>query len=177
MGRSTETKQSDAIARLDAGHTQAAKTNNARAQQRGSVQIVELIGKRKSEIGANGRIFRVPAVRAIPSKGGRIAEILQAKLTIPARAVDSANPGNAHPCADSEFLGSAGRMSAYYFADNLMSRDYSRATGWQFAFDDMQISAADSTGTHPQENLTGLRFRPRHLANPKRPLPNFLRRG
>src|ERR1019366_3706775 len=176
MGRSAEAEQSDAVARLDASHTQAAKTNNACAQQWGSVQIVQLIGKRKSEIGANDRIFRIAAVYGVASKGGRITEILQTKVTIPAGAVGSAKPGNAHARADRKFPGSSGGISGYYFADNLMSGDYSRATRWQVAFDDMQISAADSTDTHPHKNLTWLRFRRRDLADTERALPNFLRR-
>jgi hypothetical protein len=57
-----------------------------------------------------------------------------------------------------------------------MSGDYSRATRRQVAFDDMQIGAADSTDTHPHKNLAWLRFRRLNLANPKRPLPNFLGR-
>src|ERR1039458_6621808 len=139
-----------------------------------------MLGKRKSEIGANDRIFRIAAVHGVASKGGRITEILQTKVTIPAGAVGSAKPGNAHARADRKFLrscgGICGGISGYYFADNLMSGDYSRAERWQVAFDDMQISAADSTDTHPHKNLTWLRFRRRDLADPERALPNFLRR-
>jgi hypothetical protein len=62
-------------------------------------------------------------------------------VTIPARAVGSAKPGNAHARADRKFLRSSGRISGsipgYDFADNLMSGDYSGATRWQVAFDDM----------------------------------------
>ena len=97
-------------------------------------------------------------------------------MTVTAGAVGSAKPGNAHARTGRKFRCSSGRISGYYFADNLMSGDDSRAPGWQFAFNDMQIRAADSTDTHPHKNLTWLRFRPCNLANPKRALPNFLRR-
>jgi len=134
-----------------------------------------LIGKRKSEIGANDCVFSIAAVDGVTGKRGGIAEVLQTEVTIPASAIRSSHPGNADACADRKFLGSAGRISSYNFADNLMSGDDSWATGWQVAFDDMQIGAANSTRTHPYQNLTLLRLRRCHLANPKRALPNFLR--
>jgi hypothetical protein len=130
MGRSTEPEQPDAVARLDTRHTKAAKANDAGAQERGSVQIVQFIGKRKSEIGANDCIFSIAAVYRVTGKRGCVTEILQTEVTIAARAVRSAHPGHAHACADRKFVHVAGRRSAYDFADNLMSGDYSGARGW-----------------------------------------------
>jgi hypothetical protein len=171
MGRSSEPKQPDPVAVLDAGHTQAAKAYYAGAQQRGGVEIVELRGQGESKIGANDRVFRIAAVHRVTGKRGRIAEILHAELTIPARAVGSSNPGNAYTRADRKIL----RCSGYDFADNLMSGDHSGAKGRQVAFDDMQIGATYSTYPHTQKNLTWRWLRPHNFANMKRPLANVLR--
>jgi hypothetical protein len=178
MGGSAEAEQADTIAVFDAGYAKAAKSNNACAQQRGGMQIVELMRKRKTKIGTNDRVFGIAAVHRIPGKCWGIAEIFQADVTIPARAVGASHPGNPDTCAYRKFFGGSGAGSSRYdFADNLMPGDYSGATRWQVAFDNMQIGAAYSTHTHPQKNLTWLRLRRRNLANPKRPLPNFLRGG
>jgi hypothetical protein len=55
---------------LDARHTKAAKADNAGAQQRGGMQIVQLIGKRKSEIGANDCVLSVAAIHRVTGKRG-----------------------------------------------------------------------------------------------------------
>src|SRR6267143_5484817 len=89
MGRSAEPEQPDAIAVLDTGDTKAAKANDACAQERGSVQIVQFIGKRKSEIGANDCVFSITAVDRITGKRGCVTKILQTEVTKAARAVCS----------------------------------------------------------------------------------------
>jgi hypothetical protein len=173
MGGSPKPEQADTVSGLDAGYTKAAKTDNAGAQQRGGAQIVELIGKAKNEIGASHGKFGVAAVDRVTGKGRGIAEVFQAQPAIAAGAVGSSHPGNADAGADGKVV----RGPGHYLADNLMSGDDSGATGWQVAFDDMQIGAANSTHTHPQKNLTRLRLGCSNLANPKRALMNFLRQG
>jgi hypothetical protein len=70
MRRRTEAKQSHSLSVLDSGHAKAAKTNNARAQQRSGVEIIERTGKRKSKIGSHDGILRVSAIHGITSKSG-----------------------------------------------------------------------------------------------------------
>jgi hypothetical protein len=91
-------------------------------------------------------------------------------VTVQARPVCSRHPGNAYTGADGKIIGGSG----YHFADDLVSRDYSRAARWQVTLYDVQISSAYSTRPHPHKNLTWLWFRPCDLANMKRLLQNFL---
>jgi len=171
MGRGAEAEESYTVARLDARYAKTAKTNNASAQQRRGVQIVELVGKRKREIGANDGVFGIAAIYGVTGEGGRIAEILEAEATISAGSVGSSHPGNSDARAGRKII----RGPSYYFTDNLMSGDYSWAARRQVAFNYVQVSAAYSTGTYTQENLAWLRFGSWKLSDPKRALPNVLR--
>jgi len=119
----------DTIAVLDSGYTKAAKTNNARAQQRRSMEIVELKGKRKSKVGTNDCVLSVAAIYRITGKRWGIAEILHTEVTIPASAVGSSHPGNAYTRADRRVLhGSGAGSSRYDIADDLMSGNDSGTT-------------------------------------------------
>jgi|SRR5208337_1168543 len=171
MGRGAEAEQADTVARLDSCHTQAAKPNNAGAQQRRRVQIVELIGKREREIGANDGEFSIAAICGVTGECGCIAKIFEAEATVLAGTIGSSHPGNAYTGADGEII----RRSGYYFSDNLMSGDDSGAARWQVALNDVQVGAAYSTGTYPQQDLAWLRFGRCGLGDPKRAMANVLR--
>lgn len=171
--RGAEAEQAYTVARLDARYTQAAETNNAGAQQRRGVQIVELIGKRKRKVGAHDSIFGIAAIYGVTGESGCIAEVFEASATVLAGAIGSSHPGNAYAGAYGKII----RGCGYYFADDLMSGNYSLAAGWQLAFDYVQVGAAHSTGTHTQKDLAGLWFGRCDLGDPKRAMANILRRG
>src|ERR1700676_5105423 len=123
----TEAKQSDALARLDAGNAQAAEADDSGAEERGGVQIVECSRQRKDKVGAGQCIFRVSAGDAVSGERGRVAEVLRASFAIGASAIRPAEPANAGARAEWDFLCGA----ADYFTDNLMAWDHARLLGRQ----------------------------------------------
>jgi hypothetical protein len=135
------------------------------------VQIVELLGKRERKIGANNGVFGIAAIYGVTGECGRIAEIFESEATILAGTVGSSHPGDAYAGADGKII----RGSGHYFADDLMSGNYSLPVRWQVAFNYVQVSAAYSTGTHTQKDLAGLRFGRCHFSDPKRAMANVLR--
>src|SRR6185437_9699291 len=96
MRRRAEAEQSHALAWFDAGHAQAAEADNAGAEQRRGVNIVEACGQRENEIPARECVFGVAAVDGVAGKRGRIAKIFLTSAAIRAGAVDSADPGDTH---------------------------------------------------------------------------------
>ena len=97
MRRGSEAKQPDPLSMLHASYAETAKTNDAGAQKRGSVQIVQPAGQRKNKISPGNRILRIPAVHGVAGESGRVAKVLQAVPAIPARPIDAADPGNPNP--------------------------------------------------------------------------------
>src|SRR5579859_1262230 len=95
MRGSAETKESNAVARLDVGYAQAAESDNARAEQWGRMQIVEHIRKRKNKVRASEGVFRVSAGNGVAGKGWRVAEILHALLAVGTGIISSPEPGDA----------------------------------------------------------------------------------
>jgi hypothetical protein len=130
-----------------------------------------LIGKRESKIGTHDGVFGIATIHGVTGERGRIAEILESSATVLASTVGSSHPGNAYAGTDGKII----CRSGYYFADDLMSGNYSGAERWQIAFDYVQVSAAYSTGTHPHQDLAGLRFGGCDLGNAKRAMTNVLR--
>ena len=72
-------------------------------------------------------------------------------LTVPAGAVNPANPGN----SDSSTSGKTWRTSFDDLTHNLMTGNKPFPKRWEFAFDDVQVRPADAAGAHPQQNLPG----------------------
>jgi hypothetical protein len=62
VGGSTESEQSDSIARFDTRHSQAPEPDDARAKQRRCMQEIEILGQRKYEIGARHSEFTVATI-------------------------------------------------------------------------------------------------------------------
>src|SRR5438309_212893 len=92
MRRRAKTKQAHALAGLHSCHSQAAKTNDAGAEQRRGVQFVERIRKRKDEIVAGKGKLRIASTNGVAGESWRVTQILQALLAIGTRAVGAAEP-------------------------------------------------------------------------------------
>lgn len=151
----TEAKQADALARLDTGDPQAAEADDASAKERSGVQIVERCGQRENKVSPGNCVLRIPSRDGVPGESGRVAEIFQTSLAVGASTVGSAEPGN----ADARAAGNFFRGAADNFTDDLMAWNHARLLGRQVAFDDMQIGAANTTGTHSQENMSDVELR------------------
>src|SRR5215472_41154 len=147
--RSAEAEQPNAFPSLDARYSQAPKANDTGAKQRRSVQIVESIRKRKDEVAAGKSNFSVSARHRIASERWRVAQILHALLAIETGAVGSANPGHAYARAQRK----VGSRAVDDFSHDLMSWNQSQLFGGQLSFNDVQIGAAYSACTHPQQHM------------------------
>jgi hypothetical protein len=70
---------------------------------------------------------------------------------IPAIAIHSAHPGNAHARADWRFL----TLACDDFANNLVAGNQSRTERRQVVFRDVEIGAAHAAGEDAKEQMSG----------------------
>src|ERR1700720_918468 len=115
------------------------------------MQIIQRVGKRKYKVGPGTCILGISTVYGVAGEGGRIAQVFQAVLTIPALPVGAAYPGDSNPGAQRQI-----RRSAFDdFTNDLVTRNQFFTESWKLAFCDVQVGPADATGVHSQENLPG----------------------
>jgi hypothetical protein len=155
MGGRTKAKQADALARLDAGNSQAAEADDSGTEQRSSIQIVKRTGQREDEIRTSENIFRISAGDGVAGEGRRVAEILLSSFAEGAGAVCAAEPADTDARAEWNFFS----VATDNFADDLMAGNHARLSGSKFSFDDMQICAAHTAGTHSKKDMSGLELR------------------
>jgi hypothetical protein len=172
--RGSEAEEADALALLNSGHANAAETDDAGAQERGGVQIVQGFRKREDEIGSGQRVLCVTTGNRIASKGGRIAEIFKAALAVGTAAIHSADPGYSHTRAGREIrIRGVGGIDC---CDDLVARNDVGHSNRQLAFNDMEIGATDAACPDPQENESRLNVRHGDFLNLKRPKRDIARR-
>ena len=94
------------------------------------MQIIESGRKRKHEIGAGHRIFRITSIHRVTGERRRIANIFKPVLAIPTRPVNAAQPGNPHPRAERDLR----QISFNDLTDNLMAGNNALTLYRQFAF-------------------------------------------
>ncbi len=172
MRRCAKTEQAHTLSRLDSRYTEAAKTNDARAQQGSSVQIIEPRRKRKDKIGARQRILGIAAVDRVSGECGGITKIFETAPAIAAASVGAAQPGHPDTCANGQLC----CVPAGHDTDDLMARDQPFPPWRQFAFHDVQVSPAKPAGANPQKNVAGFGHRLRHINNLERVFANLSRR-
>src|SRR3984893_17912190 len=114
-----EAEQSNAIARLDSGHSQASEAYDAGAKQRRGGKVVEFRGKLKSEVVARHGILRIAAVDGVSGEDRRIAKIFESAAAVWAISVDTANPGNADARAGRQL----GRSALHDITHDLVAGD------------------------------------------------------
>jgi len=93
--RAAKTKESDSLSLLNPSHSQAAEADDAGAQQRSDMSVIQARGKRKSEVSARQNIFGIAAIHGVSGKDRLIAEIFHAVMAVPAVTIDATHPGNA----------------------------------------------------------------------------------
>jgi hypothetical protein len=126
MRGGAEPKQANAIPILHVRNAQTSKANNARAQKRSSLPIIEASRKWKDKICPSQRILRVPAGNAVACEGWGVAQILEPSAAVGTLAVDPADPGDAHSRAMWQIDG----FTPYDSAHDLMSRNDIGASNW-----------------------------------------------
>src|SRR5437588_6341638 len=133
-----------------AGDAKAAKTDDARAQPRGGVQIVERGGQRKNEIGAGDGKLGVATRDGVSGESREIAQVFIAAPAIPASAVGASEPRDAHAGAGRKLGGG----SAHDLADNLMAGNNTLESKGQLAFHNVQVGTTNTAGAHSQQHLS-----------------------
>ena len=153
-----EAVQTEAPARLDAGEPQGAVPDDARAQQRRGVQVGEALRDAVEEMRAGEGQAGIAAVHGPAGERGAVAEVLpagEAEAALPAGAVE---PGDADALARAEAAG-----VARHRAHHLVAGDERRFAGREFAFDHVEVRAADRAGAHPHQHLAGAGLRRRDI--------------
>jgi hypothetical protein len=146
VGGGAEAVEAEAGAALDAGDAEAAEADDAGAQQRGGLQIGEVLGERVDESLLGKHVFGEAAVSGPACEMGAIAEVFAARRAELALAAGAVEPGDADAPAC---------LGAGAFADDLMAgNDGGQARG-EFAFDDVEVRAADAAGVDFDEHLAG----------------------
>jgi hypothetical protein len=118
-GGSPEAEETDALASLGAGDAQTAEADDAGAEERGDVGVVEGVGEGEDEIGADEGVFGVASVDGVAGEGGVVAEVFFVAETEGAGAVGATDPRDAYAGACGEFGGCAFDD----FADDLVTED------------------------------------------------------
>src|SRR5581483_1173144 len=147
----TEAEQPDTFALLDACHAQAAKTDDACAQQRRGVQIVKLVGKRKHKVGTGEGELAVASGNGISGESWRVAEVFESLLAVRTGTIGAAEPRDAHAGAVWKIVAGA----IHDLAHNLVTGNEAQLFRRKFAFDDMQVGAAHPTRSHAQQHVAG----------------------
>jgi hypothetical protein len=112
-------KKTNSFAMLNASYTQAAKSDNAGAQQGSDMDVIQAGGQWESEVGARKGILRVSTVHCISSKCRVITQVFHAVVAVPAITIDTAHPGNTDACS----LRQIRRCAFDHLAHDLMARN------------------------------------------------------
>src|SRR6202044_878986 len=120
MSRRAKAEKSNPVARFHAGHSQAAKADDAGAQQRRSVQVVELWRERIDKIAAGHSILRITAIDGVSGENRRITKIFQAAAAVGTISIDSADPRDTYARSCRQLGGGSSNDVAY----DLVAGDY-----------------------------------------------------
>jgi hypothetical protein len=158
MGRRSKPIDAQSLAGLELAASQGPVADDARTKQWSSFSVVEDARKRIGEVLVNQGIFGEPSVGVVAGELRLLAEVLVAPLAKGALPTGPAQPGDAQPIA---YLKPAGFLTQPVDDSYDLMTWYQRgANGGQLSLDDVQVCAADSTGTnlHPHLMRTGLRI-------------------
>jgi hypothetical protein len=164
MGGCTKAEQPNAVSRFHPSHSQTAKANNAGAQQRRGVQIIQFEREGIDKIAARGRVFCITAIDGISGEDWRVAKILESAAAIGTIAIDTAHPGNTDARSERQLSG----RSVHNITHDLVAWNELPLARRQLAFSDVQVGAADSAGSNPKKKLTGCKLRLGSLFDTKR---------
>src|SRR5260370_1633067 len=98
MRRCSEAEQANPLASFYACNSQTSVTDDARAEQRRRLQIVE-VGKREDQIRAGKSILGEAAIHGASRRRRRITAGFAAMLAVGATPIRTAPPGHADPRA------------------------------------------------------------------------------
>jgi len=173
MSGGAEAEKPDALALFDTCHAERAESDDASAEQRSGMEIVQLRRNRKTKVGTGERVFGIASVHGIAGKRREVAQVFHIAATVGAGAVDAAEPGNTDAATFRYVAGqilissrraafsldrqaacpTRSNLSGNDFADDLVSRDDARIARRQFTLYDVQVGAADAASEDTQQNV------------------------
>ena len=121
--------------RLNAGHTETAKTNYTGTKQWRRLQITEPRGKREREIRSDQSILGISAIHVVSRENRRVTEIFHSPKAVRTTVIHAAHPRH----TDAHSWPEAGRLTSHNLAYNLMSGDDDVPNARKFTCSDMQI--------------------------------------
>src|SRR6266851_2363409 len=148
-GGGAEAEESDAFTRFHAGDTQAAEADDAGAEERGYVGVVQTGGQGVGEVGADQSVLGVATIDGVAGEGGVVAEVLGSAKAVGAGTIGASYPGDAYSRAMGELRGCA----LDHLADDLMAGDQGFVNQGKIAFEDVQVGTADSAGKHTEQEV------------------------
>ncbi len=148
-GGGSEAEEADALAWLSAGDAEAAEADDAGAEQRRDVGVVEPGRKREGEVGTDEGVLGVATVDGVAGEDRVVAEVLFVAAAEEAGAVGAADPGD----SDAHAEGPVGGPAFDDFADDLVAEDEGFVDQGEIAFEDVEIGAADSAGQDAEEEM------------------------
>jgi hypothetical protein len=114
----TETEQSHPLAGFNTGYAKTTKTDDASAQKRSSMQIIQSCGKREYEVSTRDCIFSISSVNGVAGEGRGVAKVFKTVPAIPALPIDATDPGN----SNARTQGKLRRLSLDDLTHDLMTR-------------------------------------------------------
>ncbi len=152
-----EAVDAEPAARWHLGPRQRPVPDNAGAQQRRRVLIVERF-MQQIGVGLIGQARIGVSPVDVPARECRLdAQVLRAATTPGARSVCAAQPRHAHPVAHRESARTG--AESVDAADNLMADGDLGMLGWQVTFGQVQVGTTDSAAADPDTDLAGARLR------------------
>ena len=159
VGRASETIEPNGRTRRDARAFDRSEADDARAEQRRRMLVVDRIGQTVGKIFAHDGLLGISAI-AIPSGKACVgAEILAAFAAVSAATVGFAQPCDADPIAD--FEAPAPGTQAFDHTDDLVSGNDSGMFAGKIALDEVQVGPANAAGRDAHRNLSRSRNRRR----------------
>ena len=134
------------------GQAQRAEADDACAEKRRGLFVAEGLGNRVNEISRGDGIFSVTAVDQPAGERGVLAKVLFAFAAVFAHAARLMQPRDAHAVADLESRHV--RPDLLDAPDDLMAGNDGQNLPRQFAFDHMQVGAADAADANLRQDLT-----------------------
>ena len=173
MRRGAESEQAHPVTAFHSGHAQAAEADDSCAEQRRSVQVVQFLRESENKVAARHGVLCISAINCVSGEDGRIAQIFETAAAVWAGSVYPANPGHTDVRAKRQL----GRGTVFNNSYDLVAGDEGLLARRQFAFNDVQVRAADAASTDAKKDLTGSGRRFRGLFDLKRLFRGFEYRG
>ena len=137
-----------------AGHDQRAIADQACAEQRGGVDVVDARWQREAEALVGDGVLGVTAIDLVAREAGVVAKVLAPFAAVAAVPAGVTQPGNADPRARWRVrAGPAGIDDP----DDLVPGHDRMADAGQFIVDDVQVGAADGARRHAHAQLARAR--------------------